>query len=457
MGPARRRRRWHVQLAKLIVGVGILLVILGNVSFDDSVVYTADGREETLEGRDLQVRGTLEGQGPDGPLSIPLTDSPQIQQQGADWRVRLRGKDWMAVGEPHYLGEATLKVDGEPRTIPLAQVHLKRGIEEDGWREMVLDTKEGLVTIFGRLTLGWYALAMALILGMYVSGILRWKILLAAQEIRIPFLEAARLTFIGFFFNSVVPGLTGGDVVKAVMIARAHRGRGARAVGTVIVDRIIGLLVLAGLSAIVLAFTWEQYKTQAIAVFLFIAGAGIVIALFLSRRVRRLLRIDRLLRRLPGSSTLRALDESFLLYRSKPGAIAVCTLLSVASHAFNIVAIFIMGMDLGVSPAGGLEGTPIVTYAATVPIILIASSVPLLPGGWGFGEFMYAVFFRTVGVWNIDLSIALSILTRASMLLWSLPGGIFLLVDRREARAAIEEAEAGVEVTGAIAAPREES
>ena len=50
---------------------------------------------------------------------------------------------------------------------------------------------------------------------------------LRAIGVRLSFWNAHRLTFIGFFFNNVVPGATGGDVVKAVYVARTARGAGA--------------------------------------------------------------------------------------------------------------------------------------------------------------------------------------------------------------------------------------
>ena len=57
-------------------------------------------------------------------------------------------------------------------------------------------------------------------------------------------------TAIGLFFNIVVPGLTGGDLVKAVLAARDHPERKAAAMISVLVDRLIGVLVLVLLGAV---------------------------------------------------------------------------------------------------------------------------------------------------------------------------------------------------------------
>jgi uncharacterized protein (TIRG00374 family) len=271
---------------------------------------------------------------------------------------------------------------------------------------------------------------MASILAMYLLGIKRWQILLKAQGLPISFFEATRLTFIGFFFNNVVPGMTGGDVVKAVLVARAYPGRGPDAVATVIVDRVLGLVVLAGLAAGVLMLNYDTYQTVAFWVFLFLGLTILLIVLFLSRRVRRFLRIDRLLNSLPGSQILKRLDLAFLNYRNQGQVLTVAVLLSLGAHVANILSVYFMGIDLGVTTTNGLKEPELLTYMATVPIVMIVSSIPLLPGGWGLGEAAFGYFFRSVGIRNLSLSVGLSVLHRFSLLVFSLVGGVFLLFGR---------------------------
>jgi uncharacterized membrane protein YbhN (UPF0104 family) len=79
---------------------------------------------------------------------------------------------------------------------------------------------------------------------------------------------------------------------------------------------------------------------------------------------------------------------------------------------------------------------------ATVPIIFIVSSIPVLPGGWGVGEAAFAYFFRSVGIWNLDLSIALSVVQRTATLLFSLVGGVFFMTHRKRVMDAVHESEA---------------
>lgn len=440
---AGRRRKLIVTAVKIVLGLGILGVIFSQLRIDDVVRYHApDGTVLEAYGRELSVSGVWRITDTEGrSLTVDVTDYPILEEGPSGRRVRLPDGTILAVRDVRLEGTAALKTDAGVLRIPLERVAFDDGARKDGLVEKLPSIKEGLATIFSRLSLGRYLLALGCIFMMYLCGVLRWRVLLRAQGLSVRFWRAFQLTFIGFFFNNVVPGLTGGDLVKAVMIARDHKGKGPAAVSTVIADRVIGILVLALMSAVVLLFTFSRYREAALAIFLFLGGVALAVVLFFSRRVRRRLRLNEVLKKLPGSGTLQRLDEAFLLYRDRKVELARAVGLSVVSHAFNIFSIYVMGTDLGVDRSAGLEGQPLVTYLATVPIILIASSVPLLPGGWGLGELMFGYFFRTVGVRNLGLSVGLSVLSRASMLLWSLLGGVFLVFHREEAREALHETE----------------
>ncbi|MCK4602478.1 MAG: flippase-like domain-containing protein, partial [Phycisphaerae bacterium] len=68
----------------------------------------------------------------------------------------------------------------------------------------------------------------------------RWWFMLRIQRIRIGLWESARLTFLGLFFNAVVPGTVGGDLVKAYYVSK-HTPRKAAALVSTFVDRMMGL------------------------------------------------------------------------------------------------------------------------------------------------------------------------------------------------------------------------
>src|SRR5262249_38520042 len=65
--------------------------------------------------------------------------------------------------------------------------------------------------------------------GFFSIGLLgtfwRWYVLVRAQDLPFRLSDAFRLGFIGYFFNTFLPGSIGGDFVKAACIAREQSRR----------------------------------------------------------------------------------------------------------------------------------------------------------------------------------------------------------------------------------------
>ena len=78
------------------------------------------------------------------------------------------------------------------------------------------------------------------ILSQIIIG-LRWWILLRTQQIFIPFWAAVRLYFLGWFYNIIMPGSVGGDLVRLWYVTK-HTEKKFEAALSVLVDRIIGLI-----------------------------------------------------------------------------------------------------------------------------------------------------------------------------------------------------------------------
>ena len=94
---------------------------------------------------------------------------------------------------------------------------------------------------------------------LFATGVLltliRWYLLVRCQGLPLTLGNAIRLGLIGCFFNLILLGSVGGDVVKAAALAR-EQSRRTVAVATVIMDRIIGLWGLAWLVGLTGAAFW---------------------------------------------------------------------------------------------------------------------------------------------------------------------------------------------------------
>ncbi len=84
--------------------------------------------------------------------------------------------------------------------------------------------------------------AFAVLLVGYVLSALRWYALLHAIGIRIRLRPCVEIFAMGTFANTFLPGGTGGDVVRAVYIARHVHSDRAGGVISVLADRAMGFL-----------------------------------------------------------------------------------------------------------------------------------------------------------------------------------------------------------------------
>jgi uncharacterized protein (TIRG00374 family) len=302
-----------------------------------------------------------------------------------------------------------------------------------------VEIRPGLPTYVRQMNIGLFVLgALGFFIGVLIGSV-RWLWLLGVNQLGVSWPQAFRLTWIGIFFNNVVPGLTGGDLVKAFYIARLT-GKKTRPILTVIVDRIMGLVALAVLTAIVLFWKLDDPQFRLIA---YGVWAGLALLLMgstavLSRRLRRLLRVDLILRRLPGSKLMMSIDESLYLYRNHLPGLFFWMGASVLNHVVMVGGIFFLGEALGL-------GVPPLLYLILVPIIQIASAVPLAPAGWGVGDWLFGTLFEKFAspsiagtVSNAEAvmrtrAIALSLVYRIHIMLWSLLGALFLAFQKGRA------------------------
>ena len=112
---------------------------------------------------------------------------------------------------------------------------------------------------------GYLVLALLMIGGATLVTFYRWYLLVRGQQIPFRLRDALRLGFIGLVANYVAPGSVGGDIVKAVLMAREQSSRRTVAIATVVLDRALGMLSLLLLGACATLFpapALQQIVTQ---------------------------------------------------------------------------------------------------------------------------------------------------------------------------------------------------
>jgi uncharacterized protein (TIRG00374 family) len=197
------------------------------------------------------------------------------------------------------------------------------------------------------LACAWSVSAAAVVL-----TFIRWWYLVRALGIPCRFADAIRISFWGYLFNLAPLGIVGGDLVKAVMLAHEHRQYRAKAVASVLFDRIIGLYLLFIVATAAILFTglWRINEAKIVwicyATFI-ITGAGAVgIALLyvpgvldgpLSRALGRLPRVGRL---------ITSLIDAVGLYRYKPRVLIVSSLMCIGVQCLFAVGIYLIARGL---------------------------------------------------------------------------------------------------------------
>ena len=298
-----------------------------------------------------------------------------------------------------------VRQNGQERRIPLEETS-----GEDCFQP-------GFLTLFTQIRPEYLVLALFVYPLSNLLGAVRWRELMRAHQLDIGFMRCLKLTWLGFFWSLVFPGVTGGDVVKAYSVARTATKR-AVAVLTVLLDRIIGMVGLAILSGVVILFNLhnQELRTVSTGILLFILAAVGSGVLFFSRRLRRWFGLATLMSLLPFQSKVVQLDEALFHYRYHKWTILFTILLSVGTHIVNVGIFLLAGLSLGLPVAWQ-------NYFVFIPVMLMIAALPISVGGLGVFESGVAHFFTLRGVGaTASQALALCVLYRLLTILVGLPG-----------------------------------
>jgi uncharacterized protein (TIRG00374 family) len=278
----------------------------------------------------------------------------------------------------------------------------------------------GLRTLFRRLDLRYLALAFAAFGPALFLLAVRWRFLLRASGVVIPFWILVRLHYMSFFFNMFLPGGAGGDIIKAVYVTQ-HSTQKTEAATVVLVDRVVGLVGLLVMAGGVVLLNYQTLHGIALQVGAISLALALLFAIFFSTWLRRLIRYEAVLEKLPRSEVLKKVDGALVaLWRKKP-RLAAALALTMSLQFMEVIGVWLAGQALGLSKAS------FVHYVAFVPIGYLVNAVPISFGGIGLMEGAYLKLFRDAGVATATQGFALAILGRAIVVGWSLLGALSAL------------------------------
>ncbi len=228
----------------------------------------------------------------------------------------------------------------------------------------------------------------------------RWGILLRAQDIQLSVTRLLQLQFIGNFFNVAIPGAVSGDFVKAYYIAHEYPGARAKAFGSILFDRIVGLSALVIVSLAALLFGLQHFigspVLAGIKAFVLVAGACVFTFyayLFLVRENSDpvLKTFQTLERRNAKFGTVVRIYLGVRVYHSERLLVLKTLFLACVIHVLTAFAVLCFARALGETqiPANGLF--------VVAPLGLLVTAIPILPGGVGTGHAAFSFFFSLLG------------------------------------------------------------
>ncbi len=253
----------------------------------------------------------------------------------------------------------------------------------------------------------------------------RWAVLLRALGLQVPFWRLAYLYFVGAFFNSFLPTGFGGDVVRALELTQDTPTPAA--VGTVLVDRMTGLLVLMAMGLAALPFSASLLVPWLTWLLVGVAGGGLLAG--------GLLLEGRLLRRatgwLPEKLSLAGSGPLGRLYAAITGcgwrAVGQALGISLVFNLMNILINFLCGRAVGIGLSLGY-------FFITAPLISISLMIPISVGGVGVRDWTVVALFNPAGIDSntaAGMSLSIYAVSAAAGLMGGLMYGVQALREMR--------------------------
>lgn len=238
----------------------------------------------------------------------------------------------------------------------------------------------------------------------YISTIfmctVRWQLLLHE---RFNLKRLFSFYLMGSFFNHVLPGIIGGDAVKAYYLYR-DTGRVGPAVASVFMDRYIGFTALMTVGLVAFFFGLKYFRGSYIEwllpliILLFVAASFVIFGLKIGRRIK----------------FLSGFYEYFALYKGRGTVILKTFLISIIVQTIVIVAVYVLSRGLQMN-------MPLLAFFMFIPIVTTISTIPVSIAGIGVREASFVLLFGFVGASPVQAT-AISFAWFLSILTGSLPG-----------------------------------
>ncbi len=293
---------------------------------------------------------------------------------------------------------------------------------EDRWNDFVQAYHRMHILVFT-------ACVAIFIISMLIIA-LRWHLLLRTQSIFINFWAAARLYFLGWFYNNFMPSSVGGDIVRAWYVTK-HTNKKFEGVLSVFVDRVIGLASTL-IIAIFFYLLFMQGQGKAIlfesqigflkkivfwAIIIIVVLLGV---LLVHKRGRSVLVKGWTCIRTAATKMIIKSKNAAILYCRRPLALLTAFGLTVLLQMMVITGFWLLALDMGIETSAKY-------YYVFFALVWVLGAAPVSIGGMVVIEGMLVfLFVHYAGVLEGD-AWAIAISQRLVWWFASLPGAVIHL------------------------------
>ena len=230
----------------------------------------------------------------------------------------------------------------------------------------------------------------------------KWWLLLISFNYNISYSITYLIYSVGVFFNNIMPGGIGGDIIKGTYLFKYIKAnQRTKSLLTIITDRIIGLHSLISISlasGIYLLNTnilSEEltYVINSLLVITFVILLFIGSTVFYANNIKKYI-YNNLNIKINKLKKIKEIIIKILLaleeYNDKKLLILKCWLIAITNHMIFIYCFLITARVL----VPEFENFKIITFVTSSSII--ANSIPITPGGIGVGEGTFDFLFSSI-------------------------------------------------------------
>lgn len=258
----------------------------------------------------------------------------------------------------------------------------------------------------------WLAVAVLLIVLSMLISVIKWSLVLKAEEIEVSWRDLWRAYWVGLFFNNFLPSSIGGDSVRALFVGKSLANM-TGAASSVVIERILATagLSLTGISAVAFSIPASSRVTG---LFILLLVVSLAFLFFISRDCnpeQRDGRDGKIVRFLTG------MTQQGCYIRSHKRELSFAVFFSVLFQC-SVIAV-----NYAIFRALLIQDVSIGAMFYVIPAISALAMIPVGINGYGVREGAYVTLLSAYGV-SGGTAVAVSLIFAFLVSFCSLYGGL---------------------------------